>query len=259
MSVDVVDLREFYATPLGKAALASIMRTTAKSIDNSPEGIVVGLGYPVPYLDALNAHSAIALMPARQGAVQWPDESQSRTALVEDDELPIPNASVDLVIMVHVLENAVDPIETLNEAWRIMAPEARLFIVVANRRGIWAKFEHTPFGNGRPFSRRQLKNLLREAKLTPISWSDALHFPPVRMSKLLNLRGFFEGVARRIWPAFSGVITVEATKRLYQGIPVNAKRSKRVLIPALSPQGTTRAGRTIDNVERSNFHPDSFL
>ena len=37
----------------------------------------------------------------------------------------------------------------------------KLVIVTPNRRGLWARFEHTPFGTGRPFSRGQLTELLR--------------------------------------------------------------------------------------------------
>ena len=58
--------------------------------------------------------------------------------------------------MVHALEHAEDPRETLKEMWRVLAPNGRLVIVVPNRRGLWASFEHTPFGSGRPYSRGQL-------------------------------------------------------------------------------------------------------
>jgi hypothetical protein len=41
---------------------------------------------------------------------------------------------------------------------------------------------------------------------------------------------------------FSGVIAVEAQKRLYQGLPVFARASRRVFVPVLAPRGvpTTR-------------------
>ena len=46
-----------------------------------------------------------------------------------------------------------------------------------------------------------------------------------------------------LWPAFSGVIVVEAQKRLYQGLPVASRASRRVFAPVLAPQGvpTTRS------------------
>jgi hypothetical protein len=38
-------------------------------------------------------------------------------------------------------------------------------------------------------------------------------------------------------PLFSGVIAAEAQKRLYQGLPVFARASRRVFVPVLAPQG----------------------
>ena len=59
---------------------------------------------------------------------------------------------------------------------------------------------------------------------------------------MLKLRGVFEKMGRMLWPMFSGVIVVEAQKRLYQGLPVAARASRRVFVPVLAPQGvpTTR-------------------
>ena len=53
----------------------------------------------------------------------------------------------------------------------------------------------------------------------------------------------FERSGRTFWPAFSGVNIVEAQKRLYQGLPVAARSARKVLVPALAPQGvpTTRS------------------
>lgn len=241
MSVDVVDLREFYATPLGKAAAHSINLELSKFSEQNLSGTVLGIGYCVPFLDALSAEGAICLMPARQGALQWPNGASSRTALVDEDELPISNSSVDLLIMVHLLENVADPADTLEEAWRVLAPEGKIIIVASHRSGPWARFERTPFGNGRPFSNRQMHNLLRDAKLTPIVWSSALNFPPLKSTWLLKLRSGIEKIVCFLVPAFSGVIVVEATKRLYQGIPASSSKQRKILVPVLSPQAAPRA------------------
>ena len=40
---------------------------------------------------------------------------------------------------------------------------------------------------------------------------------------------------------FSGVIIVEAQKRLYQGLPVAARASRRVFVPVIAPQGVPTA------------------
>jgi len=181
-------------------------------------------------------------MPAQQGAVNWPVSELSNTALVFDEELPLPDSSIDRVLMVHSLEFAENPRETLKELWRVLAPGGRLVIVVPNRRGVWARMEHTPFGSGRPYSRGQLTSLLRETNFTPGASAEALFFPPSKIGTVLRLRQVFERLGRRFWPLFSGVLVIEAQKRLYQGLPVAARASRRVFVPVLAPQGvpTTR-------------------
>jgi hypothetical protein len=58
----------------------------------------------------------------------------------------------------------------------------------------------------------------------------------------MRLHGLLESGGRRLWPIFSGVIAVEAQKRLYQGIPAAQRASRRVFVPVLSPQGAPSLG-----------------
>jgi len=244
MHTDIVDLREFYHSRLGRLAERSITFALASLWARLPEERLVGLGYAVPYLERFRADTerTFAFMPAGQGAVNWPSGELSATALVFEEELPLPDASIDRVLLVHSLEFAENPRETLKELWRVLAPGGRLVIVVPNRRGVWARMEHTPFGSGRPYSRRQLTHLLRETNFTPAASAEALFFPPSKLRTVLRFRNVIEQMGRRFWPVFSGVIIVEAQKRLYQGLPVAARASRRVFVPVLAPHGvpTTR-------------------
>ncbi|MEZ5871271.1 MAG: methyltransferase domain-containing protein [Nitratireductor sp.] len=242
---DVVDLREFYRTPLGRVASGSIAMALSAMWGDAKGERLAGLGYCVPWLDRFrpDTERTLALMPAAQGAVEWPMGEASATVLVHDEQLPLMDQSIDRILMVHLLEHSESPLDTLKEAWRVLAPGGKIFIVVPNRRGVWARFEHTPFGTGRPFSRSQLSHLLRESLFLPTAWSDALHFPPSRRWVRLGMSSGMERLGRRMWPIFSGVIMVEATKRLYQGLPARARQSRRVFVPALSPQGAAGATR----------------
>ena len=60
---------------------------------------------------------------------------------------------------------------------------------------------------------------------------------------MMRFHNVLERAGRRFWPIFSGVIVVEAQKRLYQGVPVVQRASRRVFVPVLTPQGATRLGR----------------
>jgi SAM-dependent methyltransferase len=254
MNSDIVDLRSFYNSLVGRLAERSIAMALSSVWANLSSERLVGLGYTLPWLDRFGADAerVFAFMPATQGAVNWPVPGPSATALVFDEELPLVDSSIDRMLLVHSLEHSENPRETLKEIWRVLAPSGRVVIVVPNRRGMWARFEHTPFGTGRPFSRGQLNELLREANFTPAAWTDALFFPPSKRRWMLRFHSLLEKAGRRLWPIFSGVIVVEAQKRLYQGVPVTQRASRRVFVPVLSPQGATRslrggAGRNAEN------------
>ena len=242
---DIVDLRTFYATTLGRLTERSIAMALSAIWAKLANERLVGLGYTLPWLERFgtDAERVFAFMPAAQGAVNWPAKGPSATALVFEEELPLFDSSIDRMLLVHALEHAENPREMLMEIWRVLSPGGRVVIVVPNRRGMWARFEHTPFGTGRPFSRGQLTALLRDTNFTPGSWSDALHFPPSERRWFMRLYSILERTGRRCWPLFSGVIIVEAQKRVYQGLPVASRASRRVFVPALSPQGAARTLR----------------
>lgn len=242
MLADIVDLRAFYSSLLGRIAERSITMAVSSVWAGLPRERLVGLGYTLPWLERFGADAdrVIAFMPGTQGAVRWPTSGPSKTVLVFDEELPLLDSSIDRMLVVHSLEHAENPRETLKEIWRVLSPAGRVVIVVPNRRGVWARFEHTPFGTGRPFSRVQLNELLRETNFTPAAWSEALLFPPSKRRWMLRFHSILERTGRRLWPIFSGVIVVEAQKRLYQGLPVARRASRRVFVPVLSPQGAAR-------------------
>lgn len=239
MHADIVELREFYNSTLGHLAELSIAQALKSIWPTLPGERLVGLGYTVPWLDDLSkgTERTFAFMPAGMGAASWPQGTHSRTALVFDEELPLPDSSIDRMLMVHALEHAEDPRETIKEAWRVLAPNGRLVIVVPNRRGIWARSDATPFGSGRPWSGGQLNRLLREANFTPEAWNEALLFPPSHRRSVMKATRWMEGIGRRFAVPFAGVLIVEAQKRLYQGLPVTSRSSRRVFVPVLAPQG----------------------
>jgi SAM-dependent methyltransferase len=244
MHADIVELREFYASTLGHLAERSIGMALTPLWAKLPQERLVGLGYALPWLDRFRSDTerTFAFMPAGMGAVNWPAGEASLSALVFDEDLPLPDSAVDRILMVHALEHSEDPRETLKEAWRVLAPGGRLVIVAPNRRGLWARFEHTPFGTGRPYSRGQLARLLREVNFTLGASSEALLFPPVKTRALMRPASWLERMGRKVFMPFAGVIIMEAQKRLYQGVPVSKKVSRRVFVPVLAPQGTGRNG-----------------
>lgn len=216
MHLDVEDLRDFYATPLGQIVRRTVSRHVRARWPRAPNATILGVGFATPYLGSFRGEAArvCALMPATQGALVWPHNDKCLTALAEETLLPIPDNSIDRLLVVHGLEVAERERSLLRELWRVLAPDGRLLLVVPNRRGLWARFDSTPFGQGRPYSKGQLEGLLRDALFTPVEWSSALHIPPVGRRVVLRTSTVAERVGARISPAFAGVIIVEATKEL---------------------------------------------
>ena len=152
--MDIVDLREFYGSKLGLATrrwLAGHLRPRLAGLSG---GTVMGLGYAMPYLAdcVVKPDSQLAFMMARQGVFRWPEEGAVQSALVDECDLPLLESVVDVALVVHGLELTDAPAEMLREIWRVLAPQGRLFLVVPNRRGVWARFDTSPFGHGQPFS-----------------------------------------------------------------------------------------------------------
>jgi len=126
--------------------------------------------------------------------------------------------------------------------WRVLAPEGRLILVVPNRRGVWARLDNTPFGQGRPYNRRQLDQLLCEAMFSPLDWGGALYFPPLGRRVLLRSSTAWERVGEGISPAFCGVLIVEASKELVA--PIGKPAKARVLRKPVLQAFPARRDRT---------------
>lgn len=243
MAIDVVDLRTFYELPLGKVARRFVGRVVRAWWPSCPGLAFLGIGYATPYLGAFRdeAMRLLAFMPAEQGVINWPQSGLSSSALIETGMLPLPDGSIDRIVIVHALETAEHPRELLAEAWRILTPGGRLIAIVPSRRGVWARFDATPFGYGQPFSKGQLRELLRETLFSPIHWAEALYMPPFRRRPFLSSAAAFERIGASLALPFAGVHLVEATKQLYR--PVLARKAHRRSVPQMEASIVPATGR----------------
>lgn len=238
MTPHVARLIEFYKSPLGKISRALVREEIMRMAGSVKQLRVLGLGFASPYMRFTlgEAERVLAVMPARQGASAWPREGPSHTVLCDPLEMPLTDASIDLIIAVHAFEHATDAEEQMRELWRIAAPNARLIVVVPKRRGLWAQADNTPFGDGNPFSKGQLEKLLRDHSFVPEQWKDALYLPPSNHPLLLRSTRFFERAGRLFGPTFAGLLIVQARKELFPAVPRRRKAERYVRVPGLSAQ-----------------------
>ena len=235
MTVDVTELRDFYSSRLGLVARRLINRGIAARWPDARGQRVLGIGYPTPYLGLFREDSerCIAFMPAGQGVLKWPTARATLSALVEEQSLPLPDAAIDRIVLVHALEMSDDPEALLREVWRVLAPSGRMIAVIPNRRGVWARTDNTPFGHGRPYSRSQIARLLRGTWFTPTAWSEALFMPPLGRGWFLQSAPAWERIGAALSLPFAGVHIVESSKQVSRSLPVRRERTR--LIPSLEP------------------------
>ena len=217
MWTDVVDLRDFYATALGRTAQRALRRRLREMWPDIQGQRLLGLGYATPFLRPFvaDAERVIAIMPAGQGVLAWPPEGPNRTCLAAENELPLPDVSVDRVLLVHALEHSESLRPFLREIWRVMAGGGRLIVVAPNRRGLWARFERTPFGLGQPYTATQMSRLLRDNLFTPLATRWALFTPPFASRLWLSSAGAWERIGERWLNRVAGAVMIEASKQLY--------------------------------------------
>lgn len=250
MVQDVIELKDFYESRLGQVARHVIRRQVRQVWPDVTRQRVLGIGYATPYLRQFRgeAERVLSFMPAQQGVLRWPRDEPNAVGLVDEAALPLPDYSIDRVLLVHSLEHTEQLRPLLSEIWRVMMGDARLLVVVPNRRSLWARFERTPLGHGRPFSQRQLSRLLQEMHFVPQATYRALFVPPTRARTLLGAAPAWERIGRRWLPHFSGVVMIEASKQVYAiDKPLQvARRPSRVVVPFPSPARPTSAGRRED-------------
>src|SRR6201995_374261 len=146
MSIDVIDLRDFYSQRLGIVARQLINRGIRQRWPNAQGQRVLGVGYPTPYLGLFREDSErrIAFMPAAQAWLQWPPARPTLATLVDEFSMPLPDSAVDRVLLIHALEMSDDPEGLLREVWRVLAPSGRMIAVIPNRRGVSLRTDKTP-------------------------------------------------------------------------------------------------------------------
>lgn len=243
MYLDVIDMKTFYAQPLGRIVRQIVGGRIRAMWPDARGARLLGIGYATPYLRPYlsSAERVMAAMPGPQGVVTWPPEGPNKAFLYREHDLPLPDASVDRVIIAHGLDMGGDSQAMLREVWRVLAPGGRIIAVVPNRRSLWSQFETSPFGYGRPFSRGQLSALLRETRFTPIGREGALFVPPFRQRLFLRSVRTWERLGSRLWPAFAGAWVVEAEKQMYQNVAIaDQKQTARLFRPVFVADGSPR-------------------
>lgn len=214
LDLAVADLFGFHALQLGLPDLAGLRANRMPHrwlASNRPQNS--GLS-PV----AIGDDALSALMPMEPGNALHCDF----------DALPFPNHSLDLVLLPHTLELAVDPHDTLREVERVLVPEGRVVILGFNPASLWGLRQQAGhwrqrLGGGRPLylpiagefiGFRRVRDWLRLLGFEVEHGRFGCWRPPLRSDAGLARFAWMETAGARGWPVLGAVYMIEAVKRV---------------------------------------------
>jgi SAM-dependent methyltransferase len=175
------------------------------------------------------------------------------------DELPLASASLDLVLMPHVLEFARQPHAILREVERVLMPEGSLLISGFNPHSLWGMHRSLGRRDGYPWRGHfialyRLRDWLALLGFEVAVIRFAAYAPPFRQEKWLGRNRWLEAAGERWWPGSGGVYFIHAIKRV-PGMRLikpkwNAALVKK-LIPAAPKLNNKQGNFESNHIERS--------
>ncbi len=236
-NMDIVALREFYASPMGRMAAGVLLKAVRRVWPDCAGDELATLGFALPFFSSFgkDCKQIIPMMPGYQGAMAWPSSSANRMMLVNERRLPLPPESLNRMLVLHTLENSRATGKLLEEIWRVLTPGGRALLLVPNRRGIWAQAAATPFGCGQPYTLQQLGKRAGAKRFTLVSYRTCLFTPPLSRRWFMRFSPVLEWLGEMLLPESGGVILMELEKQIYASIPqpVEEFSSQQGMVPAL--------------------------
>jgi len=231
----IVELAAWLQTPPGRYLLAWEQARLDEAVADLFGFHALQLG--LPELRGLRSnrmpHRWLALDSTEQPLLDRPlEEGTAAVSLhCEFDALPFESNSLDLVVLPHALELALDPHLTLREVERVLRPEGRLVILGLNPASLWGLRQNL----GRLRSRFRLRGepplfLPRAGDFIGYwrlrDWLRLLSFeveqaqfgcyrPPLRSAAWLARWQWLERLGPRWWTVLGAVYFVVAVKRVH--------------------------------------------
>jgi SAM-dependent methyltransferase len=222
MQYNIDDLSSFYDGKYGKVASKFIAELLKKRWENLHNLEILGFGYTCPLLDYLCESNLPPKEPTRIINYNFPDGVAQKytpygkniSIIGEPENLPFAENSFDRILLCHALEETGNPQKMLRELWRVLRPEGRIVFIVPNRRGLLARMDNTPFGQGRPYSKSQFSEFLTNGMFEINLAKRVLFLPPIDNIANEKAAKFCEEIGQAILPHLGGLLFFEATKRI---------------------------------------------
>lgn len=172
--------------------------------------------------------------------------------------MPFASASLDLVLLPHVLEFSSAPHEVLREVERVLVPEGSVVITGMNPFSLWGARRLVARGGGaypwrgHYFSAARIRDWLTLLGFETRESLFGCYRPPVATVKWLERWRFMDRMGARWWPICGGAYMLHGVKRVH-GMRLIAPswRDRRAAGKVLAP--VVRRGRRIaGNLNRND-------
>ena len=238
----VADIFGFHALQLGLVELQALRanRMPHRWVASDALGEPAALAGRLPAVD----QDLSTLLPLADGAALHCDF----------EALPMPNQSLDLVVLPHALELARDPHDTLREVERVLRPEGRVVIVGFNPASLWglrqsAGHLRQRLGGTAPLYLPSAGDLIGYGRVR--DWLRLLGFEvergrfgcwraPLGYERGLARLAWMDDAGARAWPVLGAVYLVEAVKRVRGMRLVGLARQRKPAAQA-APAAVARA------------------
>jgi len=164
--------------------------------------------------------------------------------MASNEALPFEEASVDLLIAPHILEQMAEPYELLKEIHRVLMPEGRLIISGFNPMSLWGIKRLLSFDIDYPWNTKfiplsKIKEWLPIIGLEMVEGKMGCYVPPIQQSSWLKKLHTMEKLGDRWWPMLGGFYFLVIQKRVHGMTPIRPLWKKKLIkTPVYSPQKT---------------------
>ena len=225
------DAAAWLQTPLGQYLLARERAYIDKTVTDifGYNALQIGL----PQFDLLRGNR----MPLRASV----DRGVSAGLRADGAELPVTSASIDLVLLPHVLEFSDKPHQILREVERVLVPDGHMVVICFNPVSLWGMWHSFTKRDAYPWRGRfihmmRLKDWLALLGFEVAGGAMGCYVPPCTSPKWLERLKFMESAGDRWWP-FSGAVTfLHAIKRV---------RGMRIITPRWAQRAQSKHLATV--------------
>lgn len=134
------------------------------------------------------------------------------------EALPFKSNSLDTLLLCHVLEFSGNPHQILREAKRVLVGDGTIVICCFNPWSLWgirrlfSRKKRAPW-NGRFYGKSRMEDWLSLLNFDVIACERVMFRLPIKNEKWLTRTAILDNIGQRLWPIFSGVKVIVASKR----------------------------------------------